>query len=143
MALTEASIDKGSGLEIRIGAKSAGAVTITALLFPGVSMLAGAVHESGTTTVKAQQNSPRPAVLNVWAPLLKDVPKGLPTGDEFELVGRVGGKTLVEVHTTLAAARANPTLASTVTALLDLTKATHPGLSDQGSGIWAGAPVAK
>ncbi len=93
--------------------------------------------------MKAQQNSPRPAVLKVWEPLLKDVPKGLPTDDEFELVGRVGGQTLVEVHTTLAAARANPTLAATATALLELTKATHPALSAQGSGIWTRAPIPK
>lgn len=137
MSLTASTVDKESSLEVCIGAKNASAVTLTAILFPGVSMLGGARHESGTTTSVRQQKAPRDALQAAWVPLIKAAPIGLPAGESFELLGRVHGKTALEVHTTLAAAHADPSLSATVVALISVAKTVNPELAARAATLWS------
>lgn len=137
MSLNAASIDKESGLEVRIGPKKEGAVAWTAMLFPGMSMLSGTKHIAGTTQVIGQEKVDRDAIKKVWTPLLAGVPKGLPAGDEFALTARVGGKTVVEINTTLAAAKADKTLSATVDAVQGLGKQAFADLATEAGEIWA------
>lgn len=141
MGLNEGTIDKESSLEVRIagaGQEGKTAVTLTAMLFPGVAMLGAEKNAGGVTSVVPEKPVDRAAVKRAWAPLLQGPPAGLPEGDAFKLKARVQGKTAVELSTTLAAAKADPKLSAIANAMLDMAAEPHAEVEQLARGAWQG-----
>ena len=143
MTLNKAAVAKESSLEVRIGGAGEGGQTsvgLQAMLMPGVALMAVSTHTSGVTSTKPERPVDAAVVQASWAPLLQDSPANLPEGEGFSLVARVGGKTALHLQTTLAAARADATLAQVVEGLLAIAAGTHGEQAALAKAAWQPTP---
>ena len=143
MTLSEAAVAKESSLEVRIGGAGEGGITtvgLQAMIMPGVALLGVQTQTAGVTSTKPEKPVDAATVQAAWAPLVQGAPDKLPEGKGFSLVARIGGKTALDLQTTLAAARGDAKLAQVVERLLALAATTHGEQAGLAKAAWQSAP---
>lgn len=139
MTLSDAAIAKESSLEVRIGgAGERGDTTVglQAMIMPGVALLGVETNTAGVTSTKPEKPVEAAAVQAAWAPLMNGAPKQLPAGEGFSLVARLGGKTVMDIKTTVAGARGDANLLKVVDKLLALAATTHAEQAGLAGAAW-------
>ena len=109
---------------------------LQAMIMPGVALLGVETNTAGVTSTKPEKPVDAAAVQAAWAPLLNGAPKTLPAGEGFTLVARLGGKTAIDIKTTVAGARGNANLMKVVDKLLALAATTHAEQAGLASAAW-------
>ena len=128
-------IAKASMLQVRIQGDST-AVTINVIGTPGGSFIASDVNQSGVTSTPPETPLTTDNSLALWEPLMTGAPKDLPTGDTVKISGRIKGKSVFEIQTSVDGAKNNVAINKVVTAALAQAKSTYPELTAKAADVF-------